>query len=207
MSADDSAAVLSQPTNEIMSSRNALRVLAICSRPLVDQTGEPIVLLDIAEERRRIETGIRKSGDAAHVYFLPEATTGAVKAALRDNWDVVHFTGHGTNDGRLLLEDGFGVAHLLSKQEMSQLFSQQKAPLVLLSACHSETAARELYASGVPAVVAVDARVPIADLAAIIFAEHFYSGLARGWDVRRAFEDSQQTVALDPRVGDARPPV
>ena len=57
-----------------------------------------------------------------------------------------------------------------------------------------------------PAVVAVDARVPIADLAAIIFAEHFYGALAVGWDVRRAFDDAQETVALDSQVGDARPP-
>jgi len=189
-----------------MPDESPLRILAICSRPLIDAGGHPITLLDVAEERRRIETGVRRAGDVARVHFLPEATTGEVKSALRDGWDVVHFTGHGTDDGRLLLEDGYGVAHLLSKQETAQLFTGQKTPLVVLSACHSETVGRELHAAGVPAVVAVDARVPVADLAAIIFAEHFYAALARGWDVRRAFDDARGTVALHPRVGDARPP-
>ena len=193
-----------------MSDAHPLRILAVCSRPLVDDGGNPIPLLDVAEERRRLETGLGRAGEGARIHFLPEATTDAVKSALREGWDVVHFTGHGTEDGRLLLEDGYGVAHLLSKEETAQLFTGhntgQKTPLVLLSACHSETVGRELHAAGVPAVVAVDARVPIADLAAIVFAEHFYAALARGWDVRRAFDDAQETVALNPEVGDARPP-
>lgn len=183
-----------------------LRILAICSRPLIDDGGRPIALLDVAEERLRIETGIERAGNVARVHFLPEATTGGVQAALRDVWNVVHFTGHGTSDGRLVLEDGFGVAHLLTRSETAQLFKAQQTPLVVLSACYSEAVGRELHAAGVPVVVAVDARVPIADLAAIIFAEHFYAALARRWDVQRAFDDAQRAVALDPKVGDAKPP-
>ena len=189
-----------------MSDESPLRILAICSRPLIGPDGQPVALLDVAEERRRIETGIERAGDVARVHFLPEATTGKVKAALRDEWDVVHFTGHGTDDGRLLLEDGYGGAQFLTAQEAARLLAGQRSPLVVLSACYSETVGREMHEAGVPAVVAVDARVPIADLAAIIFAEHFYGALAVGWDVRRAFDDARETVALDSDVGDARPP-
>lgn len=191
-----------------MASENHLRILVITSRPLIDAAGKPIHLLDVAEERRRIRVALR-AGEMSNtrVHFLPEATTGVVKTALRDEWDVVHFTGHGTEDGRLLLEDSFGVAHLLTKQEMAQLFTSQKLPLVVLSACHSEIIGRHLYAIGVPAVVAIDARRPIADRAATIFAEHFYSGLFKGWDIGRAFRDAQGAVALDSEVGDAKPPL
>ncbi|HYJ88034.1 MAG TPA: tetratricopeptide repeat protein [Pyrinomonadaceae bacterium] len=189
-----------------MSDENRLHILAICSRPLIDTSGDPIPLLDVTEERRRIETSIKRAGDVARVHFLSEATTGEVKAALREEWDVVHFTGHGTDDGRLKLEDGFGGAHLLTKQETTQLFNGQRTPLVVLSACYSEIVGQALHAAGVPAVIAVDARVPIADLAAIIFAQHFYAALARGWDVQRAFADAQGAVALDAKVGDAKPP-
>src|SRR5207237_8731596 len=184
-----------------MSDESRLRILAICSRPLIDATGQPITLLDVAEERRRIETGLKRAGDVARVHFLREATTGEVKSALRDEWDVVHFTGHGTDDGRLLLEDGYGGAQFLTAQEAARLLAGQRSPLVVLSACYSETVGRELHEAGVPAVVAVDARVPIADLAAIIFAEHFYGALAFGWDVQHAFDDAQETVALDSEVG------
>lgn len=118
-----------------MANGKFLRILVITSRPLIDANGNPIQLLDVAEERRRIRVALR-AGEMSNVrvHFLPEATTGAIKTVLRDMWDVVHFTGHGTEDGRLLLEDSFGVAHLLTKQEMAQLFTSQKLPLVVLSA-------------------------------------------------------------------------
>jgi predicted ATPase len=189
-----------------MSDESLLQILAICSRPLIDEGGHPIPMLDVAEERRRIEKGIERAGNVARVRFLPEATTGAVRSALHDVWNVVHFTGHGTDAGHILLEDGFGVAQFLSAQQVASLLIVEQTPLVVLSTCFSETVGRELHAAGVPAVVAIDSRVPIADHAAIIFAEHFYAALARGWSVGRAFEDAKNAVALDPKVGDDRPP-
>lgn len=184
-----------------------LRILVITSRPLIDAAGNPISLLDVEEERRRISTGLKRAGVAAHVHFLPEATTGEVKTALRDKWDVVHFTGHGTEDGRLVLEDRLGAAHFLSKEETAQLFTGQQAPLVVLSACHSQIIGQGLLGVGVPTVVAVDASKPIADRAAIIFAEHFYSALAKGWNIQKAFDEAQRAVALDRDVGDSNPPL
>jgi hypothetical protein len=100
-----------------MAKGNSLRVLVITSRPLVTQEGEPTVLLDVDIERQRIKDGLRKARIAAHVLFLPDATAGEVRSALRNDWDIVHFTGHGTEDGRLILEDGLGVEHVLTKEE------------------------------------------------------------------------------------------
>jgi len=189
-----------------MTADTALRILVITSRPLIDSTDQAINLLDVEKERRRVADGLKRAGVAVRVHFLPEATTSAVKNALRDEWDVVHFTGHGTADGRLLLENGFGEAQFLTKEETTKLFTGQQAPLVVLSACHSETIARGLLGANAPSVVAIDARQPIADLAAIIFAEHFYGALSKGWNLQRAFDDAQRAVALDPQVGDANPP-
>ncbi|MCX7840736.1 MAG: CHAT domain-containing protein, partial [Anaerolineae bacterium] len=184
-----------------------LHLLVITSRPLMDDKGKPITLLDVEEERRRIRTALHHAQVATHVEYVPHATTGAVKTALRDAWNVVHFTGHGTDDGRLVLENEFGEAHALTPTETAQLFHQSRARLVVLSACHSETIARELRKAGVPALVAIDARKPIADRAATIFAEHFYGALARGWTIGKAFRDAQESVALDDSVGDKHPPL
>ncbi len=185
----------------------ALRILVITSRPLLDEKGEPITLLNVARERSRIKTGLKQSGIAAQTHFLEEATTGAVMGALRQSWDVVHFTGHGTNDGRLVLEDGFGVAHLLPTEDTAQIFAAQEIPLVILSACYSATIGQHLIDAGVPAVIAIDATTPIADEAAIIFADHFYKALALGWTIQRAFKEAQMAVKMDARVGDAHPPL
>ena len=79
-----------------------LRILVITSRPLTDGAGNPIVLLDVEEERRRLRVALdlspsaspeRRGERAAFARFLPEATTGAIIDALADEWDVVHFTG------------------------------------------------------------------------------------------------------------------
>jgi predicted ATPase len=190
-----------------MTAEPALRILIITSRPLIDSAGNAIQLLDVEEERRRIATGLRRAGVAVRVHFLPEATTSAVKVALMDKWDVAHFTGHGTEDGLLLLENGLGEAQFLTKEEAAKLFAAQQSPLVVLSACHSETIARGLLAGHVATVVAIDASKPIADRAAIIFAEHFYSALSKGWGIQSAFDDAQKAVALDSEVGDSKPPV
>ncbi len=184
-----------------------LRILVITSRPMITEHGNPIDLLDVEKERRRIADGLRKSGIAARVRFLAEATTNATKDALRDEWDVIHYTGHGTADGCLVLENGTGVAHFLTAEETAQLFAASETPLVILSACYSETIGRGLIAAGVPSVIAIDAATPIADEAAIIFAEHFYKAMARGWTVQRSFTDARQTVALDSKVGDKNPPL
>jgi len=187
---------------------NTLDILVITSRPLVDDKDEPLRLLDVAHERRRLRDGLKRARVAVQVTFVPEATTNAVGMELgRKHWDVIHFTGHGTDDGRLVLEDGRGGAQLLSKQDTARLFPAEQAPLVLLSACFSETVGSALIAAGVPTVVAIDAQTPIADLAAIRFAEHFYAGLARGSSVALAVADARRAVALDPKVGDAQPPL
>jgi predicted ATPase len=186
---------------------SALRILVITSRPLIDESGDPIPLLNVETERRRIETGLRQSGIAARVHFLPEATTNSVQHALSEQWDVVHFTGHGSKDGSLLLENGLGVAHFLSAEDAAKMFTERDVPIVFLSACHSETVGSQLIAAGAHSVIAIDAKSPIADDAAILFAEHFYRALAQHKTIRKAFEEAQRSVAVDPDVGDSNPPL
>ena len=190
-----------------MADEAPLRILVITSRPMIDQRGNPIHLLDVEKERRRIADGLKKSGIAARAHFLAEATTSASQDALRDEWDVIHYTGHGTADGCLVLENGTGVAHLLTREETAKLFAAHSLHLVILSACYSETAGRALLDAGVPSVIAIDAATPIADYAAILFAEHFYKAMARGWTIQRSFNDAKQSVALDAKVGDKDPPL
>ena len=166
-----------------MANDSALNILVITSRPLLTAERRPIHLLDVAEERRRIEKSL-KSNAHAKASFVAEATTNNVNAALLQSWDVVHFAGHGSSDGCLLLEDGCGVAHFVEAEEIAALLKNKAIPLLVLSACYSETVAYKLLAAGLPAVIAIDAKQPIADKAAIIFAEHFYGGPASGLTVK-----------------------
>jgi hypothetical protein len=48
-----------------MSEESPLLILAMCSRRLIDELGQPIALLNIAEERRQIEARVARAGNLA----------------------------------------------------------------------------------------------------------------------------------------------
>jgi len=191
-----------------MLNENALRILAITSRPLINANGSPITLLDVVDERRRIRDALKNAGVAVHVHFLSDATTGAINEVLEDAWDVIHITGHGTPDGCLLFEDEFGVAQLVDAQDLVRMFGKYRPSVVVLSLCFSGRAAPDhLLKAGINTVVAIRADVPIADRAAMLFNQQFYSSLARGEIIENAFNRAQTSVALDAQVGDEHSPI
>ncbi len=122
-----------------------------------------------------------------------------VAALLRHRPAVVHFAGHGADDGRLVVEDGAGHgaddgrlvvedgaghAALLPPAGVAALFDAVKGvQLVVLNACWSDVQAEALRAH-VPTVVGMaDA---VRDDAAVAFADGFYRGLAAGKTVASA---------------------
>ncbi len=66
-----------------MTSQQPLQILVITSRPLLDGAGNPIALLDVAEERRRIRAALEKAGVAidAHCYSGQARGQNAVEVA------------------------------------------------------------------------------------------------------------------------------
>src|SRR5262249_35651642 len=137
---------------------------------------------------------------------LARATTAAVQTALLDSYDVVHFVGHGAEDGRLLLEQEDAVADLLSVERAAQMLRGSQARLVVVSACHSGKAAQALLQAGIANVVAIDEQFPIADRATALFNQLFYGALARGRALSEAFRQGVDAVRADNEVGDHRPP-
>jgi len=67
-----------------MPNENPLRILVITSRPLTDGAGNPIVLLDVEEERRRLRVALDLSPSTTlSVSALPElACQNANRGAL-----------------------------------------------------------------------------------------------------------------------------
>jgi len=113
---------------------------------------------------------------------------------LRHRPTVVHFAGHGSRGGKLLLEDEHGAAALVSVAALGRLFRDVGGVrCVVLNACFSAEHASAV-AQHVPCVVAMSAA--IADTAAIAFASAFYEALAFGRGVEQAFRLSCDGVAL-----------
>jgi CHAT domain len=111
-----------------------------------------------------------------------------VSQALEDyRPQVVHFSGHGDEDGDLFLEDEKGDRASVTPEGMADLFALHKTTIkcVIVNACYSLRLARAM-ARDIDYVVGM--RCPIGDIAAIQFSVGFYLGMFGGHSVPEAFE-------------------
>jgi hypothetical protein len=99
---------------------------------------------------------------------------------------VVHFSGHGSEEDGLVMENEDGQPCLLRADKLSEIFSNftEFVQCVILNACFSEVQA-EAIAQYVPYTIAM--HQAISDRAAIKFSEGFYTALAEGDDFNQAF--------------------
>ena len=106
---------------------------------------------------------------------------------LRYKPDIVHFSGHGSNSGEIVLEEDNGKAHPISVRAIEQLFSilKDNVRCVILNACFSELQAASI-AKHIDCVIGMSKS--ISDKAAISFAASFYQALGYGKDVKTAFD-------------------
>ena len=100
---------------------------------------------------------------------------------------VVHFSGHGSAEGGVLLEDDAGWSREVPRNALTRLFAalQEMVECVVLNVCHSEPQARELSAH-VPFVVGSPGAV--ADDAAREFSLGFYQAIGAGFPIPTAYE-------------------
>lgn len=108
---------------------------------------------------------------------------------------IVHFSGHGSRQAELTLEDDDGNAKMVSEEALVSLFKNvsDNIRLVLLNACHSENQARAI-SQQVECTIGMN--VEVGDEAAIIFASMFYGALAFGRSVGQAFEQGRTALML-----------
>jgi CHAT domain len=127
---------------------------------------------------------------------------------LRWHPDIVHFSGHGARDGRLILEEATTFRDLGGSgrpaaqrgedpqvQALARVFAAARGRIrcVVLNACHSETTARAI-AQQVGCVIGMSQSV--ADAAAIRFSWAFYNALGYGLTVQAAFEMGTAQMGL-----------
>lgn len=106
---------------------------------------------------------------------------------LRHQPNIVHFSGHGSAESELILEDNLGNSQVVSSGALSQLFSVLKDNIrcVVLNACYSESQAQAI-AQHIDCVVGMSDAIE--DTSAISFATSFYQALGFGRDVQTAFD-------------------
>ncbi len=169
-----------------------IKVLFLASNPIGTST------LSLDKELRLITRKIRSSEYRDAIDLIPCLATQADDLLDYLNQyrpDILHFSGHGSPDGEILLMDQDGSPMPVSPQALKQLLedSKDKIRLVLLNAC---------YTSGPTEAIqevidyAIGMTTGISDDAARSFAAQFYSSLAYGHDIPSAFDQAAANLSI-----------
>ncbi len=168
-----------------------IKILFLAANPL------DTVFLRTDEEARAIDVALRQ---AANRNFEIRVH-GAVRIndlqdlLLRHQPDIVHFSGHGTEQNELLLVDANGNGVRVSGAALRQLFTVLKGNIrcIVLNACYTETQAKAL-AEVIDCVVGIED--VISDEGARQFATAFYRGLGYEKSIGDAFALGQVQIEL-----------
>ncbi|WP_209271513.1 effector-associated domain EAD1-containing protein [Nostoc sp. ATCC 53789] len=160
--------------------------------------------LRLDREIREIEEAIRRATnrDLFEIRIRTAVRPQDIRRVIAEEQpQIVHFCGHGLEDGSLLLEDDGGNSKPVAPKGLASLFKLHAdyVKCVLLNACYSEKPAVAIsqyinYAIGM--------NQPIEDKAAIAFAQGFYDGLGYknlgNQDVfQRAFDEGMVAIEME----------
>lgn len=160
--------------------------------------------LRLDNEIREIEEAIRRAAnrDLFEIRIRTAVRPQDIRRAIAEEQpQIVHFCGHGLEDGRLLLEDDGGNNKPVAPEGLASLFKLHAdyVKCVLLNACYSEKPAVAIsqYINYV-----IGMNNPIQDKAAITFAQGFYDGLgykiSSNHDVlQRAFDEGMVAIQME----------
>ena len=177
------------------------KVLFLASSPL------DYARLRLDKEVHEVREGLKRSTHRDSFELIPlfAAKISDLRRGLLDHSpQIVHFAGHGDDDG-ILVEGDNGRAVQVPVDALADLFDlcQRHVECVILNACRSEAQA-EAIAEHIPYVIGMSAG--ITDEAAIEFAVGFYDALGAGKEIDDAFRFAKNAIALKGIPG-ARMPV
>jgi CHAT domain-containing protein len=155
--------------------------------------------LRLDEEVREIDAGLQRA-KKRELFDLKQRWAVRVQdvyqALLDFKPQIVHFSGHGSGDDGLALEDEAGKLKLVDTEALAKLFELFSTTIecIVLNACYSEVQA-EAIAKHIPYVIGMNQA--IGDKAAVKFATGFYNALGTGESVEFAYKLGCNVIQLD----------
>ena len=155
--------------------------------------------LRLDQEARDIQEKIRMSEHRDSISFVTRwgvRPADILQAINEVNPDVVHFSGHGTDTGDLLLENTDGSPKFVPKEAMAQIITaaSDRIHLLFFNACFSQAQAKTVVQN---IDAAIGMTTSIGDEAACIFAAQFYSSLGFGLSVQSAFSQAKSLLLVE----------
>ena len=171
---------------------------------------QKILILAAVPDRIRLDREIRKiqlaieratNRDIFEIKIRTAVGTKDIRRAIAEEQpQIVHFCGHGEEDGSLQLEDDGGNHKLVAPESLAFLFELHAdyVKCVVLNACYSEKPA-EAISQYINYVIGMNSA--IADNAALVFSEGFYDGLgyiSNNQDIfQRAFNEGMLAIKME----------
>lgn len=171
-----------------------MKILFLAANPV-----DVVSRVRIDREIREISQKIRMSTHGNQLELVSEwaVRAGDLQAALlRHQPDIVHFSGHASQTGGIMLEDEAGMRKVVSRKALADLFSLLKDNIrvVVLNACYAKDQAQALTGT---IDFTIGMNTAIEDGAASVFAAHFYQALAFGLSVKKAFDLAVNQLELE----------
>lgn len=149
--------------------------------------------LNLEEELRNIRDGLDRTGQLEAEMSLASRPDDLLRYVSDNRPVIVHFSGHGNEDGLALKDDSGQSERLVPGERLRSFFEDRGVQLVVLNSCYSEAQAT-VIAQSVPAVIGTPAS--LVDESAHRFSKAFYRTLANGRTVGEALKDGQDVVGL-----------
>ncbi len=196
--------VVEPPEQPASPSQTALRILFLTADPFTGLRQG----LRLPQELRAIREKLREArlNDHFEVEWEPAVRPEDFTRALQVFApDIVHFSGHGDEDGAILVEGQEGEAQPVTPHALAGLFSlvADQVQCVVLNACYSSKQAQAISRK-IRYVIGMQKEVE--DRAAITFSIGFYQALGDGRPIEKAFAYGRALVEMY-NFADFRTPV
>ncbi len=168
-------------------------VLFLASNP--DDTNH----LKLDEEARAIQEMIRKSEHRDSIRFVSRWAVRPMDVLQAINEEcptVVHFSGHGSLNGDIVLQGDDGSRKFITPEAIASAISTaaDSVRLVFFNACFSSEQAQKVIAH---VDAAIGMRASIGDEAARVFASQFYSAIGFGKSLNIAFKQGKAALLME----------
>lgn len=155
--------------------------------------------LRLEDESKLIDEAIQRSTAEGEYRFYNK---GAVtvndlrRAMVEIKPDLIHFSGHGSDEDTLYFEDDEGYTKEVSSDDLGLFFGsfKDKPECVILNACYSLRQANGIKQS-ISIVIGMSSAIP--NDSAKIFTQHFYESLCKKCAIEEAFAIAKAALNLE----------
>lgn len=176
-------------------------VLFIASNP-INQTQ-----LRLDEEIRGITRKIRESKyrDSVELKSIWATRPNDLLQAINEHTPtIIHFSGHGSSNDELILQNDIGEATSVSLETIVEIFKifASSIKLIVFNTCFSKNQANKIT-DYIPAAIGMNTAV--GDESAIVFSSQLYSAIGFGRSIQDSFNQAKVAIMLE-KLGEEKTP-